>query len=126
MKTSNIFILLIAALSLAGCTAGQVIRFSPASHFIHPNSNVKILGPVTVEESGGWSLFVPPPTRTSAEDGKLYQAALSQQPGADVIVDFVVTTKVIMWPLVYFTIFTTNHKLEGFAAKKVVGIQELK
>lgn len=124
MKT-RLIIFFLLAFTLTGCTVGMENRFSPASHFVHPNSNVKILGPVTVEKSGGMSLFVPPPTRTSADDEKLYQEALNQQPGADVIVDFVVSTKVTLIPLAYFAIYKVTHKLEGFAAKKVVGQQEL-
>lgn len=125
MKTKNILCLVTVLLLNTGCTVGMDNRFSPASHFIHPNSNVKILGPVTVEQTGGMSLFVPPPIRTSTDDDKLYQAALKQQPGADVIVDYVVSTRVTMIPIPYLTLFTTTHKLEGFAAKKVVGNQEL-
>jgi hypothetical protein len=125
MKTSNIFILLIAVLALAGCTIGQGVRFTPATHFVHPNSNVKILGPVTAEITGGVSILVPPPVRTSADDEKLYNAALSQQPGADVIVDSVVTSKVKMIPLPYISIFYVTHKIEGYGAKKIVGKQEL-
>lgn len=125
MKTRNILILLIAALSLAGCTVGQTVRFTPATHFVHPNSNVKVLGPVTAEIKGGVSLMVPPPLRTSADDEKLYNAALSQQPGADVIVDSVVTSKVKMIPLYMINIYFVTHKIEGYGAKKVVGTQEL-
>lgn len=127
MKQSRYKLLLLTilfGLVLSGCTAGMANRFQPASHFVHPNSNVKILGPVHVSLKSGISIMLPPPVRTAEMDKKLYQMALAQQSGADVIVDFVVTAKITMYPL-YITFYKVEYILDGMAAKKIVGKQEL-
>ena len=122
-------VLVVAAFALVGssvaCTAGVGARIQPSSHFVYPNSNVKELGPVKVNMFGGWSLFFPSPVRTSEIDHKLYNAALTQHEGADMIIDYVVTSKVKFIPAYVLMIYYTTHELDGTAAVAEVGRQHL-
>ena len=119
----------VAAIALVStsvaCTAGVGARIQPSSHFIYPNSNVKELGPVKVSMFGGWSLFMPSPIRTSDIDHKLYNKALAQHEGADMIIDYVVTSEMKFIPLYMVMIYYTTHELEGMAASAEIGRQHL-
>ena len=123
---------LIAIASLAvvlpslGCAVGGGTRFSPESHFVFPNSNVKALGPVRVKVKSPPTLFVPPPVRTAETDKQLYDMAMRQQQGADLLIDYVVTTKITLLPIPYVSVYLTEHELEGTAAKMVIGKQRLR
>lgn len=106
-----------------GCTVGYHHRMNPATHFTPPNSNVKPLGPVSVKLKGMVSWLGPPSWMTSDTDARVYNAALSQVDGADVIIDYVRTTTLRNWP--GLQIYWTEEVLEGTAAKVVVGEQSL-
>ncbi len=124
--------ILLAIASLAvvlpsmGCAVGGGARIQPESHFVFPNSNVQAIGPVRAKLTGPPTLFVPPPVRTAEIDNQLYQMAMRQQNGADMIIDYVVHTKITLIPIPYVSVYITEHEIEGTAAKMVVGSQRLR
>jgi len=122
LKSVSVGVFVLAFCS--GCTVGYLHRISPESHFAYPNSNVKALGPVTVKMQGTSSVFVPPSWMTSDVDVKVYNAALSQVDGADLVIDYIRTTTLKEWP--GLPIYWTEERLEGTAAKMEVGKQKLK
>lgn len=109
--------------NVVGCTVQSTARIGTESGFVHPNANVKSLGPVKVKMSGGSGLFIPPAIRSAELDNQLYRTALSQVADANVIIDYVVVTtvKTIGVLPVYFS----EVELEGTAAKVEVGQQRL-
>ena len=111
---------------MTACTVAGGTRISPESHFVYPNSNVKTLGPVRASLQSPPTFFIPPATRTAETDQKLYRQALRQHQGADLIVDYVVSTEITMIPLPGIQVYITKHELEGTAAKMVVGKQHLR
>ena len=125
MRNCTIFVI-VAAVGLGalmGCQAGQVTRISPQSHFDYPNSNVKPLGPVKVKISGrgGWMF---PPMPTGADELKLYNAALAQVDGANMLINYVQTAK--LYNLWILPVWWSELELEGEAAKMEVGQQALR
>lgn len=124
--TNRVFLALICAgllSNVAACTIQSIARIGTESEFVHPNANVKTLGPVKVKISGGSGFFVPPPMRTAELDRRLYQAALSQVAGANVVIDYVVVTTIKTIPVL--PVYFSELELEGTAAKVDVGQQYL-
>ncbi len=117
---------LLAFLPLTACTVAGGTRIAPESHFVYPNSNVQTLGPVNVTLQTPPTFFVPPASRSAETDQALYRKALRQHQGADLIVDYVVSTEITMVPLPGIQVYLTKHELEGTAAKMVVGKQHLR
>ncbi len=107
--------------ALAGCFSGQYTQIGAQSHFDYPNSNIKALGPVKVMVPGQ-GRFGSPPLPTSDDEVKLYNAALAQVEGADLVVDYVKTWRLygFMWW------YWSELELEGTAADMEVGRQRLK
>lgn len=121
-KLLALFVIL-PIVAVLGCTAGRLYEIGPKSHFVHPNSNVKTLGPVVVKKSGNVTLGHPS-IRTGKDDLELYNKALAQVPEANVIIDYFRVTDA-KYPLIPF-IFWTETKFEGTAARVTVGEQELR
>ena len=94
----------------------------PQTHFSYPNSNVKSLGPVkvTMKQPGS---FMVPRIQTGADDERLYNQALSKVSGANVVLDYVRTTTLYVWPLP--AIYWTEEVFEGTAARMETGQQGL-
>ena len=110
--------------TLAGCQTGQLSEMGPNSHFVFPNSNVTALGPVKVSLSGEVGFFSPPTIKTGELDATVYNKAIRQVVGADMVIDYVRTTRLYMFP--FLPIFWTDVQLEGTAAKMELGKQSLK
>lgn len=108
--------------TLSGCLSAQYTHISPQSHLDYPNSNVTPLGPVKVKVPGPASFIKAPDIRTSESDRLVYEAALKQQPGANIVVDY----SKIYRSYVFFPIGWSTLQLEGTACKMEVGKQELK
>ena len=93
----------------------------PNTQFVYPNSNVKILGPAqaSITKQGLLGFNVLP---TGDEVRAVYDQALSQQDGANVLVNFSEDTD--------FTTFlfwaTSTYTIKGDAAKMEVGKQYLR
>jgi hypothetical protein len=118
-----IIIFTLSAIILSGCTIGRMYEIGPVTQFIHPNSNVKALGPVSVKKIGNFSL-IQPSLRTGNDDLALYNLALSKVAGANAVIDYYrVTNLKYIYPLPFFW---TESKLEGTAAKVEIGQQELR
>ena len=113
---------LMACVGLAiGCTAkfgAQQLN----TQFVYPNSNVKILGPVTasITKQGimGWGTIP-----TADEVRSVYDEALAERQGANVLVNFseetAITTYMGFWA-------TSTYTIEGDAAHMEVGKQRLR
>jgi hypothetical protein len=124
MKASSrdILFLTIAVCFVSGCQVGQVVEIGPQSYFNYPNSNVKAIGPVKVSMAGPGGFMQ---GFTSGEtDAQLYSKALAQVQGANLIIDYVKTTRVY-YPFV-FPIYWSKVELEGTAARMEIGQQILK
>lgn len=114
-------IVLIAVLPLLfACTIkGGALREN--SHFVHPNSNIQVLGPVktTMTKYGVFGFGI---NFTAEEVRGMYRDALSQQQGANVIVNMAEDTSVTTVLIVSIA----THTIEGDAAKAEVGRQQLR
>jgi hypothetical protein len=124
MRTANrALIVLVAAVLLAGngCTMYQFHRLGPNSHFTYPNSNTKALGPVKVKVDGAAAWLRIPDFLTSDIDQKVYNAAMKQVDGSNVVLDYVRTTTVKE----FFGIYWSEEYLEGTAGRMTVGQQKL-
>ena len=110
----------LVGITVSGCstTAGG-IRLQ--SHFAYPNSNVTPLGQVQVVKSKG--NFLVPWTAKKDDVTGLLKEALAQKPGADLLVDCTLDTKLTMMPIIPY--YTTTVTLKGTAAKMEVGEQDL-
>lgn len=101
----------------------QIIEIGPQSHFDFPNSNVRPIGPVKVKQPGRSSLFYPP-MPTGDDDMALYNAALQQVEGGDLVTDYIKTTRLYSAWLV--PIYWSEHEIEGTVAEMEVGRQRLR
>ncbi len=117
------FVCSIAALGGLSCssTGGA---FVPHSQFVYPNSNVKVLGQAKAEISKT-GVFMPP-NLTIEDLRKVYQQALSQVSGANVLVNYKEDTHFSYIPLPIFPIYTIRYTIEGDAARMEAGKQELR
>ena len=113
-------IALSTALIMQGCTMSTG-GLQPNTQFVYPNSNVRILGPVKADISkvtflGIGGFFDAKDIRDT------YQKALSQQNGANVLVNFKEDTD-----FTSFVIFVkSTYHIAGDAASMEVGNQILK
>ncbi len=113
---------LMASVGLAiGCTAKFGAQ-QPNTQFVYPNSNVKVLGPVsaslTKQGIMGWGTIP-----TADEVRSVYDQALAERAGANVLVNFseetTITTYMGIWA-------TSTYTIEGDAAHMEVGKQRLR
>ena len=119
IMTSSVAFLGLLALAMTGCTThlGSVV---PNSAFIYPNSNITSLGPVKAEKSKTWFFIMP---IFHFEDIKaVYNNALNQVPGANVVIDYKEDTAVTS--ILFFN--TITYSVEGTAAKMDIGNKNLK
>lgn len=123
-KTSNrirSFAAAVLALGLSGCTVMHTTVPIAQSHFSYPNSNVSPIGhAVGTATSGG---LVPVMMDPDLEEKAIAQAIASK--GGDMLVDYKMSTKVTMIPLMFIMIYTTTVKVEGTVAKMTIGKQKL-
>lgn len=118
--SSYILSLILACAFLTSCSTTRG-GFGEQTHFDYPNSNVKPLGHVsaTVKKTG---FFFPP--SWGAEDVKtLIERALSQKPGADILINYKTNTTFTSW--VILPIYSSEMVLEGTAVSMTIGRQEL-
>lgn len=120
----NLFIVL--AITISFCIMGCSMKmgsFDTQTHFTYPNSNITPLG--SVESSRSKTTFIIPPA-ISAEDVRgLISEALKKKPGADLIINYGVDTKLTIIPIPIFSIFMLDMTLSGTAVKMEVGRKEL-
>ena len=119
----GILMALVIACTIIGCKAGQIVEIGPQTHFNYPNSNVRALGPVKIEMDGPGA-FGMPALRTGEMDQKLYNEALAQVEGANLIIDYVKTTSLYHAPII--PIWWSTMTLEGTAARMELGRQSLR
>lgn len=112
----------ILAIICTGCTVGEYYRIGAQSHFAYPNSNVKALGPVCVK-STRFNMFGPSMMNSEA-DVKLYDKAISQVQGANILIDYIRVTTLKAAPVI--GVHWTEESIEGTAARMEVGQQEIK
>lgn len=101
------------------CTVGTSVRFAPQSHYVFPGQDIKPIGNVSVSEvpiPGGIGFFMPKAMSAKMEK-QLYDKAIASSPGADLIVDYVQTSKIQMIAFPPIVLFLTTYSLEGTAAK---------
>ncbi len=112
---------LVACASLfAACTTNFGAQ-RPNTQFVYPNSNVKVLGPISASiTKQGWLGFGVLPTADEVRE--VYQQALTQRQGANVIVNFSEDTKFTT----FFLWATTTYTISGEGAQMVVGKQRLR
>jgi hypothetical protein len=110
------------ALALSSCTLARQCETGAQSHFVPPNSNVKTLGPVSIKVKSGLR-FLTIDTKTGKDDLDIYNQALAQVAGANVIVDYRRVTS-LKYPLLPF-ITWKETEFSGTAAKIVAGRQRL-
>ena len=122
-RSGPILLLVLFCLGLPGCQIAQFTRIGPQTHFDFPNSNVFPLGPVKAKVDGPGSVFAFPGFSSDSE-AQLYNAAISQVAGANMITDYIRTYKVYTFPLL--PVYWTTLEIEGTAAKMEVGKQILK
>jgi hypothetical protein len=112
------------AAPLAGCKSLvlQQAILGPQSHFAFPNSDVKDLGPVRVVVTKPATLDFP--EFTSEDDLKLYNTALAQVEGANIILDYCKIVRwytILVWPYPPIFKIQIETELQGRAAKMEVG-----
>lgn len=101
-----------------GCSSTNG-TFQPSTHFAYPNSNVQPLGHISASVSEG--AFLIPPSLDKEKVLKLMSDALSEKPGADMIINYRLDTTYTVYP--FYTVQTV--KLDGTAAKMELGEKEL-
>lgn len=119
-KLQVYFISGIMALALQGCTMSSG-ALQPNTQFVYPNSNVRILGPVKAEISK-WSFMGIGGFFDAKDIRDTYQKALSQQSGANVLVNFKEDSDFTT----YILMVNSTYRISGDAASMEVGNQILK
>lgn len=110
-----IYSILSASLFLvSGCSSGTndlVIQ----SKFAYPNGDYNDLGPTFAEKSV--TSFLSPPPMDKALFSELNNEALNKKPGADQLVDYVISNNVTSFGIV--PVYQSTFRLEGTAIKIV-------
>jgi hypothetical protein len=116
-KNSTLIVLgLITTVIILGCGKPYFREFSPQSHFDYPNSNVIPLGKV-VGEASRTAIFGRPDEDSSLQKEAI-QNALSSKSEADILINFMVFDKRTD---LFFIIHTLTRRVEGTAAKVIIG-----
>ncbi|MGY6587982.1 MAG: hypothetical protein ACXIUB_06780 [Wenzhouxiangella sp.] len=116
MKRVLLIFIMFGIISGCSITAGYV---SPQSHYVFPNSNVTPLGQVSAEASKRSFLVIP--TVDSAMVDEAMNAALARAPGADLLVDVSIDTRISTF--LYF--YTATVTVQGTAVSMEIGMQDL-
>lgn len=109
---------IVFAIGLTGCstTAGS---YQLSSEFVYPNSNVTPLNNVQVSEKKFGILI--PPSFSEARMDQLLNRAVSSVNDADLLIDYMVNTKITsLW-----IFHNTRVTIQGTAASMEVGKQDL-
>jgi hypothetical protein len=111
-------LLALATLAVSACsnTVGQVL---PQDLFVHPNSTVRVIGPVSASATkvrlwGIGAQFDP------EEALAVHRKALTGQPGANVIVDVSEDTTTTVYPFYPLIFISTTYKVTGQGAEVLV------
>ncbi len=118
MKLTKFITVFLFLYVLAGCSLKQG-SFDNQSHFSFPNSNVTPLGQVKSSLSC-WGFLVFPLESDDALN--LVNEAIAQKPGADLMINYVLDTKLGGLPPLFYKVDMT---VEGTAAKMQIGEQGL-
>ena len=105
---------------LSGCTTTMGM-IGDKSHFTYPNSNVEPLGTVSAEVSK--TSFLIPKSFDKEDIRQLFNQALIQKAGADVLINYRIDTKFTTIPVIPLIFSTVT--ISGTAAKMTVGQKEL-
>ena len=125
MKTFSLTVVVVFLISIfasSGCMRGQFYRLGPQSHFAYPNSNVKDLGPIKLKMNTRRT--VTPELSTGDNDELVFNRAMAQVAGANIILDYVRSSTVYQFG--GMPIYWTEEILEGTAGRMEVGEQGLK
>jgi hypothetical protein len=123
MKISKT-LLIFTALAFVGWTMGRRYESGHSSHFAFPNSNVIPLGPAKATVVTEQSVGVPSPLRSGESDLKVFNAAIAQVSGADLLIDWTMKNEIKRaGPLPFYW---TVSSVEGTAAKMEVGNKKLR
>ena len=119
MKLIKYIVLTFCFSIIAACGSINAGHFNSESHFSYTNSNITPLGHVKSTLTR-WSFLSLP---VEGDDAlTLVNEAIAQKPGADLMINYVLDTKITMLPLY---IFKADMVVEGTAAKMEIGEQEL-
>lgn len=115
MFTKNA-ILLWLVLALSGCMTIREGNFVEKSHYVEPDSIVKPLGMVQAE-STDFSVLVPPSFGIN-EAYELFDGALKQRPGADLLINYRIDNTYRVWflPIPFIPWSTRETVIQGTAA----------
>ena len=116
-------VLLLLVISVSGCTVGSGVSLYPQSHFDYPNSNIIPIGQVQAEVSGAVGLH---PTIMDADLMEEVIMKALQQKGGDLLIDYNLSIRIKMYPLLIFNLYETVYRVNGTAAKMEVGKQILR
>ncbi len=119
MKLTKFIVSVFSLCVIASCSINAG-HFNTESHFSFPNSNVTPLGQVKSTLSR-WSFFSLPVEGDDALN--LVNEAIAQKSGADLMLNYILDTKITMFPLF---IYKADMVVEGTAAKMEIGEQELR
>ena len=111
-------------LLVAGCTFGSTIGLVPQSHFDFPNSNIYPLNHVSGSATQ-FSMFVPPQLSADLKD-RAISDALAESSEGELLVNYTETSKITVVPLLYLNLYFLTYKVEGTAARMVIGTQGLR
>lgn len=123
METFTRMVALVATIVMvSGCSMGSFVTFLPQSNFSYPNSNVTPIG-AAKGESSTWSVFFPVFSDADMQQEAIEQAVKSK--GGDMLIDYVGTSRITMYPLGPIYIYQTTYIAEGTVAKMEIGKQIL-
>lgn len=106
---------LACAAMLAGCTTSANV-LSQQSRFAYPNGNFAPQGYAAAERK--YTRFFTAPEMGPLEFQELEREALATKPGADLLVDYLVESKVTQVPFQFLPIVTfTTFRVEGTAMR---------
>jgi hypothetical protein len=107
------FAVLTAVPMLVGCTTSANL-LSQQTKFAYPSGDYGSLGRVSAEKK--YTRFFSAPEMGQEEFQELQQQALASKPGADMLVDYLVSSDVTQVPFQFLPIVTfTTFRVEGTA-----------
>jgi hypothetical protein len=114
--------IVLAGAAVSGCSI-KASQLTPNTHYAYPNANITPLGSVSASTSRT-RVFIPKSIDQEMMDEVITKAL--KEKGGDLLINSKVSTEVVSYPLVFFNIFTTTLRVDGTAAKQVVGQQQLR
>lgn len=115
--------LLVGFFTLVGCSMNTSL-LSTQANFAYPNGDYEYLGRSVAEKKYVRLFSAPVMNRETFLD--LQQQALASQSGADMMVDYAISTNVVAFPYLYLPVVSlTTFHLEGTALRlREVGRQQ--